>query len=298
MLYVVAFVVAAGLGFVGSRLLRSPANAAQAASVARGVSGTLGARRGLDAPELQRACFSEMVRHVRVNRQGRTHAPARYRLRLNPGDLAVVNESRRWFTDGLTAALRDAAAQHGWTLDGEIDIGYEADPARRPGAPVAVPLGRESAAARAAVSAGDRRTGGREGRRARGLALVRGDTGERVELGSQPVTIGRSPDNTISSADERISRSHARVEPAGSGWVLVDLGSANGTRVDDRRVEPGTVVPLTAGAVVSAGPLDLRVVPVDRPAEGDVSGTRALDDADRTRISTEVLGHVSRGRPR
>ena len=95
MLYVVAFVVAAGLGFAGSRLLRRPSSAAQAASVARNVGGSLGARKGLDAPELQRACFSEMVRHVRVNREGRTSAPGAYLLRLNPGDMAVVDERGR-----------------------------------------------------------------------------------------------------------------------------------------------------------------------------------------------------------
>lgn len=298
MLYAVAFVASAGLGFVASRLLRSPANAAQAASVARGVTGTLGARRGLDAPELQRACFSEMVRHVRVNRQGRTRAPAQYRLRLNPGDLAVVNEARRWFTDGLAGALRDAAAQHGWTLDGQITIDYESDPSRRPGAPVAVPLGHDTVPPPTDAPSAGRTTAGRDDGRPNGLALVRKDTGERIALGPQPVTIGRSPENTITALDERISRAHARVEPTGSGWVVVDLGSANGTRVDGMRVKSGAVVPLTAGAVVSVGPLDLRVVSVDRPVEPDVTGTRALDDADRTRISAEVLGPGAQGRPR
>ncbi|MCU1497726.1 MAG: hypothetical protein JWM47_1679, partial [Acidimicrobiales bacterium] len=109
MSYVVVVVVCAVVGFVGSRLARRPQQAAQAASVVRSVGGSLGTRKGLSAPELQRACFSEMVRHVRVSRQGRTSAPSSYVLHLHPGDLAVVDESRRWFSQGLADALRQAA---------------------------------------------------------------------------------------------------------------------------------------------------------------------------------------------
>ena len=93
MIEVLALPVGAVIGFAGSRRLRRPERAAQAASVARSVGGNLGRRKGLSAPELQRACFSEMVRHVRVDREGRSAAPARYLLKLHPDDLATVDDA-------------------------------------------------------------------------------------------------------------------------------------------------------------------------------------------------------------
>ena len=37
-------------------------------------------------------------------------------------------------------------------------------------------------------------------------------------------------------ASPSASRRHAEVRPAGDGWLLVDLGSTNGTRVNGDRV--------------------------------------------------------------
>lgn len=139
MLPLAVVVVGALIGFVGSRTLRRPQSAAQAASVARTVGGTMGRRKGLTAPELQRAaCFSEMVRHVRVDAQGRSVAPARYLLQVHPDDLAVVNDAHDWFVSGLSEALTVASRDNGWVLDGAIDLKFEADPSRRPGVPNAL----------------------------------------------------------------------------------------------------------------------------------------------------------------
>ena len=47
------------------------------------------------------------------------------------------------------------------------------------------------------------------------------------------ITIGRTPDNTIAfPLDDRISRNHAYIEQRDDGFFLVDLGSANGTKVN------------------------------------------------------------------
>ncbi len=282
------------IGFVASRRLRRPEGAAQAASVARNVGGTLGRRRGLSAPELQRACFSEMVRHVRVTRQGRTLAPARFVVRLHPDDLAVVDESRRWFTAGLADALRQAAADNGWALEGPVDITVEADATRRAGVPDAFPLGGATTgiappAAPVSTAAVPQRT--RQGTpgpdpATRTLVLVRTDTGERIPLLGLPVTIGRSRDRDITIDDTRVSRSHARVEPRQGGWTVVDEGSANGTRLDGRDLTPDEPRPLRPGGVIAVGPVELRI---STGAPAGEAGTRALDDRDRHRISGEVL---------
>ena len=287
-----ALVLGALIGFVGSRKLRRPQHAAQAASVARTVSGSVGRRKTLTAPELQRACFSEMVRHVRVDRQGRTQAPARYLIQVHATDMEVIDDTRSWFVDGLRDALQTAARDNGWTLSGSVDIRFEVDPSRRPGVPSALavdPDGPKKAAPTGPPPA-DRTTAS-----SAGLAIVRTDTGQRIVLGSEPVSIGRSSDRTIVVDDTRVSRSHASIEPARSGWTITDAGSSNGTTVNGKALAARTARALRAGDVVGVGPVELRVEA--DAGGGPAAGTRALDDSDRTRISGEVLPPPRRPRP-
>lgn len=291
MLNVLVLVVGAVAGFVMSRRLRRPDRAAQAASVARNVSGTLGRRRGLTPPELQRACFSEMVRHVQVNRQGRTHAPSRYVIHLHDDDLSVVDESRRWFTEGLVGALRQAAEENGWMLEGAVQIDFEADGARRPGVPTALAVAPEQPrgsrpSAPPPAAAAEAPTAPRSAH-PRTLVVVRSDTGEQVALGSKALSIGRSRERDITIDDNRVSRAHARIIPRQGGWFLVDDGSANGTTVGGTALVANTPHRLRSGEVVLIGPVELRIVAGSGPRSEP--GTRALDDNDRHRISRDVL---------
>ena len=70
-------------------------------------------------------------------------------------------------------------------------------------------------------------------------------------LDAPVVTIGRSRSNDISLEDSRVSRHHARIVRDGRGFLIEDLNSRNGTRVDDRAVRDSTT--LTDGAVVRIG---------------------------------------------
>lgn len=295
MLPALAVVLGALVGFVGSRKLRRPQHAAQAASVARTVGGAVGRRRGLTAPELQRACFSEMVRHVRVGTGGATVAPARYLLRMHPDDLAVVDDARGWFIDGLAEALTTAAADNGWQLEDRIDIRIEADDARRPGVPSALavdPAGSERARPTQAPPAA---RPGPAGRGAAPMALERTDTRARIELSGDEVTIGRAADRTVVIDDTRVSRAHASVAKGRSGWAVTDTGSSNGTTVNGRLITPNVAQALAPGDAIGIGPIELHVVaagPEVRP-----TGTQALDEHDRTRISGQVLPPPRRPRP-
>lgn len=60
--------------------------------------------------------------------------------------------------------------------------------------------------------------------------------GEKHVLSGEVTTIGRSRENDIVLADPRVSRGHARVRREGQRWLLEDLGSANGTFLNDERV--------------------------------------------------------------
>ncbi len=60
--------------------------------------------------------------------------------------------------------------------------------------------------------------------------------GERHDLNGT-CSIGRSPDNTVALAGNEVSRRHAIIQAQGEReFWLVDLGSANGTQVNGRRI--------------------------------------------------------------
>jgi hypothetical protein len=241
----IALGLGAVLGFVVARRLRRPRPAAQVASAARAVSAPLGGRKGRSAPELQRACYSEMVRHVRADATGATVVPTRYLIRLHPDDLAVVDDARGWFTDGLNDALRDEARSQRWQFDGPADIRYEADDGRRPGLP-------------AALAVDPRPAGARPERPPSRLAVTVVD-GATITLGNDELTIGRGSGRDIVIDDTRVSRIHATIVRGRGGWLLADAGSSNGTTLNGRLLTPKVAQPIRAGDHIGIGPAELHV---------------------------------------
>ena len=56
-------------------------------------------------------------------------------------------------------------------------------------------------------------------------------------LMQEHTTIGRSRDNMIHLADERVSRRHARIDLEQGSFVIFDLDSVNGTFVNGERIQ-------------------------------------------------------------
>lgn len=83
----------------------------------------------------------------------------------------------------------------------------------------------------------------------RGGYLVRAD-GARVPI-DEIITIGRHPDCTITLSDPAVSRRHAEVRPVMGGSLIVDLSSANGTRVSGAYVAQAL---LADNDVIEIGP--------------------------------------------
>lgn len=72
-------------------------------------------------------------------------------------------------------------------------------------------------------------------------------TGRTFPLGATPLSLGRTPENSVVIASPMASRRHAELRPEGDGYVLYDLGSSNGTlvngqRVNSYRLQPGDVI--------------------------------------------------------
>src|SRR5437588_1033049 len=75
-----------------------------------------------------------------------------------------------------------------------------------------------------------------------GRALLVGE-GKRAVLSGSRVLIGRSRDCDITLEDPNASRRHAEVRNQDGHWVVTDLGSTNGIKVNGRRVEEAVLAP-------------------------------------------------------
>ena len=80
--------------------------------------------------------------------------------------------------------------------------------------------------------------------------------GHRIALPVGTHTIGRAPAGGIVIADGTLSREHARLHHDGTRVTVVDLGSRNGTRVNDYRIVGAHE--LRDGDLVQLGAVDLR----------------------------------------
>ncbi|MCC7359818.1 MAG: FHA domain-containing protein [Anaerolineales bacterium] len=69
------------------------------------------------------------------------------------------------------------------------------------------------------------------------LILRRGPTpGQAYGLDQLPITLGRDPSNQLAIEGAGVSRRHAQINLSGSGLVIEDLGSSNGTYVNGERI--------------------------------------------------------------
>lgn len=80
--------------------------------------------------------------------------------------------------------------------------------------------------------------------------LVNTRTGETYELSGMRLSLGRERNNNIAIRDANISRSHAELVDSGNGWIIRDLGSTNGTQVNDH---PVSQCELHDGDIITVG---------------------------------------------
>lgn len=102
---------------------------------------------------------------------------------------------------------------------------------------------------------------------------------------SSRVTIGRHDSNDLQLASRTVSNFHAEIIKDNDGLIIRDLGSTNGTHLNDNPVESG---PLSTGDRIRIGNhvMTMQLKPVDGP-----------DDAFlRYQKSPQVLGPGARGR--
>ncbi len=102
---------------------------------------------------------------------------------------------------------------------------------------------------------------------------VVGGRAKPLKLGDDPLTIGRHPDNRLRLTDERASRHHCVIERQNGHYVLKDLGSRNGTKLNGVAVTGEN--PLKAGDRIEIGAVAMIVEQREAVAAGDADDPRA-----------------------
>jgi hypothetical protein len=220
-------------------------------------------RTRLQPIQLQRR-IERSMESARQRDGDRTLVPNRYAVHLAPADLQALREVHPNLAADLADAALAFARGHGFTLadrptvslvaDGTVeaaDVRVAATTDKRRGEPA--DSGREIPAA----DPTDRAVPGQVERdqlppiehtavfvvptiesSMAVLREIRPDGSSRsLVVGGRPLTIGRAPDNGLVLADGRASRHHARLYGRRGALVLTDLGSTNGSWVNDRRID-------------------------------------------------------------
>ncbi len=203
--------------------------------VERMVDGVFGRafRSQIKPIELGRRLLREMDDHRSVDVRGRTVVPNVFVFYLNERDLQGFADVNDALIRELAEACVEYAADEGYGLMGPVTVELLADERNKPG--------RFSVSSRMLEP------------KAQGTLVL--PAGERKRLGDAPFKIGRMPENDLAVADPNVSRRHAEIRAVGPNFVVVDLGSTNGTRVNGTTVSQHT---LRSGDTITVGATTIR----------------------------------------
>jgi hypothetical protein len=174
-------------------------------------------RSSVKPVEFGRKLQREMDARRSVGVNGRTIAPNWFRFTVSGDDYDQLADILGTLRRELADAAREHARDEGYAFVGPVEVVIEPDERLR--------VGVLDVEGRLAEGVGGLPPGS--------LLLP---TGDRVPLGEYVVSIGRQADCTIVLADPNVSRRHAEVRPSGDGFVVADLGSTNGSKVNGVRV--------------------------------------------------------------
>jgi hypothetical protein len=172
-----------------------------------------------------------------VDVKGRRIVPNDFSFQLSGKDHAGFSEIDEALNNELCETAREYARAEGFHFMGPVRVTMAVDNNLKPGRFTVTSRLRESG------------SGG-------GPATLVLPSGERVTLGDRIVTIGRLPDCTIALPDANVSRKHTEVHHRGNAFVIVDLGSTNGTKINGTRIDGERT--LADGDIVSVGSTHLR----------------------------------------
>ncbi|MCM2278214.1 MAG: GGDEF domain-containing protein [Oligoflexia bacterium] len=94
------------------------------------------------------------------------------------------------------------------------------------------------------------------------LIVIRGKPqGHRYFLTQPQMVIGRDPSADITVPDQAVSRNHAKITNRGDEVLLTDIGSQNGTYVNDKKLKPNEPIKLAKEDMLKMGNSILKFLP-------------------------------------
>lgn len=181
-------------------------------------------RSGLQPVELAKRVIRDMEANRTVGVR-EVWAPNRFVLSLSQHDGERFEQAEQALVGELKRVVRETAAERGWGLVGPPEVELEIDESLRKGrftCESSFVEGEEELAPQVASAT---------------LTLYEGGRAARTfGLGPSVVTLGRLPECDVVVDDPGASRRHARIENVDGSFVLRDLGSMNGTLVNDEAV--------------------------------------------------------------
>jgi hypothetical protein len=199
--------------------------------------------------EIARKLAREMDEHT-VQSLSRVYAPNEYAVWLSPDDRAQFEGYEEELARELSGYLLEHARREKIALVTQPQIEFKTDERLRLGefgiqARLVRPPAHESERAlpiqgdeghTMVYSVSERVSEPlREPDPRRGTARLR--VGSRTEIvGSAGAVLGRSRDCDVVLDDPNVSRHHAEVRPSGGSWIVNDLGSTNGIKLNGRRI--------------------------------------------------------------
>jgi two-component system cell cycle response regulator len=162
------------------------------------------------------------------------------------------------------------------------------------------PHDNESSGDTTKVLAGDQATLNQEMAKAKEqeacLIIIRGSPqGHRFFLTQDEMTIGRDPTADITINDQSISRKHAKVSKKEGHVILTDLGSANGTLINDKKLTSQDSRQLAKEDMIKMGNSILKFLPQGEleilfyGTMGDSANTDSLTKIYNKRFLVEAL---------
>lgn len=174
--------------------------------------------------EVVSALQREAGDHKRVMGAGRMIVPNSYVVELSPSDHENFLSYGGQLNGEIARSVREEIAEQGWSTFGQISVTLERHD------DLATGVFRVGST----VDGGSPTPAGRDGERAAARLEAAHGTDYPLRLGAN--VVGRAEDAQVRLPDVGASRRHAQIDVDGEGASLTDLGSTNGTQVNDRTV--------------------------------------------------------------
>lgn len=207
-------------------------------------------RSGLQPVEVGRRIIREMGENKTVS-VNRVYVPNEFHVEMGTEDYERFAQMEAGLQKEFSEIVIQAAKENRWNLMGMPQVTFEENPGMRKGQFRVEPALSSGPENRGHVSTRQPSEADPDATRAvsldtadrlrlsrTGAELIvldqRGEPSERISITREPIVIGRMSSNDVVLGDSNVSRRHAELRRDPEGWLLVDLGSTNGTLVNGK----------------------------------------------------------------